>query len=212
MLTTWFLSHFRQELAVFDNKQPPSPKYRCGKLAATHQHRRLMNTKLKPLTIADWDAMPHGDGNRYEIIEGELFVSTSPGLTHQNVSDNLVFQLRLVLSEYSGVIPDIVYFSNESRQRVISGERLMSAPDLVIEILSKGTANTRRDRVVKRQLYAKHGVPEYWIIDRQRRAIEVYRLEETLLQPAATFEYDDNLSTPVLPGFSCAVSEIFKPI
>ena len=187
-----------------------------------------MNTKLKPLTIADWDAMPHGDGNRYEIIEGELFVSTSPGLTHQNVSDNLVVLLRnflklnaigvavstpgLVLSEYSGVIPDIVYFGNESRQRVISGERLMSAPDLVIEILSKGTANTRRDRVVKRQLYAKHGVPEYWIIDFQRRAIEVYRLEGTLLQPAATFEYDDNLSTPVLPGFSCAVSEIFKPI
>src|SRR5215212_7006914 len=168
-----------------------------------------MNTKLKPLTIADWDAMPHGDGNRYEIIEGELFVSTSPGLTHQNVSDNLVVLLRnflklnaigvavsrpgLVLSEYSGVIPDIVYFSNESRQRVVSGERLASAPDLVIEILSKGAENTRRDRIVKRQLYAKHGVPEYWILDCQRCVVEVYRLEGTLLQPTATFEYKDEL-------------------
>jgi Uma2 family endonuclease len=187
-----------------------------------------MNTKLKPLTIADWDAMPADDGNRYEIIEGELFVSTSPGITHQNVSDNLVVLLRnflklnriggaistpgLVLSEFSGVIPDLVYFSNESRDRVISGERLTSAPDLVIEILSKGAANTRRDRIVKRQLYAKHRVPEYWIIDCQRQAIEVYRLEGALLQPAATFEYTDELSTIALPGFSCAVSEIFEPI
>jgi Uma2 family endonuclease len=187
-----------------------------------------MNTKLRPLTITDWDAMPHGDGNRYEIIEGELFVSTSPGLTHQNVSDNLVVLLRnflkvnrigvavstpaLVLSEFSGVIPDIVYFSNESRERVIAGERLISAPDLVIEILSKGAENTRRDRIVKRQLYAKHGVPEYWIIDCQRRTIEVYRLDGTLLQLGSTFEYEDKISTVKLPGFSCAVKEIFEPI
>ena len=187
-----------------------------------------MNTQLRPLTITDWDAMPVEDGNRYEIIEGELFVSTSPGLTHQNVSDNLVVLLRdflklnrigvaistpgLVLSEFSGVIPDLVYFSNENRERVISGERLTSAPDLVIEILSKGAENTRRDRIVKRQLYAKHGVPEYWIIDCQRRVIEVYRLDGTLLQLASTFEYDDQISTVALPGFSCAVSEIFEPL
>ena len=49
-----------------------------------------MITKLKPLTIADWEAMPHGDGNRYEIIEGELFVSSSPGLTHELVLINLI--------------------------------------------------------------------------------------------------------------------------
>jgi Uma2 family endonuclease len=187
-----------------------------------------MTTRLQPLTIADWEAMPHGDGNRYEIIEGELFVSRSPGLTHQIVSDNLVVLLRnflklhpigvavsapgLVLSQYSGVIPDIVYFSNESRERVVSGERLMSAPDLVIEILSKGAENTRRDRVVKRQLYAKHGVPEYWIIDCHRCVVEVYRLDETLLPPAKTFEYSDELSSVALPGFSCAVSEIFEHI
>jgi Uma2 family endonuclease len=187
-----------------------------------------MNTRVQPLTIADWDAMPYRDGNRYEIIEGELFVSTSPGLTHQKVSDNLVVLLRnflklnpigvavstpgLVLSEFSGVIPDIVYFSDESRERVISGERLTSAPDLVVEILSKGAANTRRDRIVKRQLYAKHGVPEYWIIDYQHRVIEVYRLDGTLLQLASTFEYGDEISTVALPGFSCAVSEIFEPL
>jgi Uma2 family endonuclease len=106
-----------------------------------------MTTKLKTLTIDDWDAMPHGDGNRYEIIEGELFVSCSPGLTHQIVSDNLITLIRtflklnrigtavstpgLVLGENSGVIPDLVYFSNESQQRVRFGERLRGAPDLL---------------------------------------------------------------------------------
>lgn len=105
-----------------------------------------MTTRVEPrLTIADWDAMPYDECNRYEIIEGELFVSCSPGLTHQIVTDNLVVLLRnflklnqigvavstpgLVLSQYSGVIPDLVYFSNESRDRVIDGERLRSAPD-----------------------------------------------------------------------------------
>ena len=187
-----------------------------------------MTTKAELHTIADWDAMPYGDGNRYEIIEGELFVSCSPGLTHQIVSDNLVVLLRnflklnpigiavstpgLVLGEYSGVIPDIVYFSNVTRQRVVSGERLTSAPDLVIEILSKGAENTRRDRVVKRRLYAKHRVPEYWIIDCARHAIELYRLEGESLEPAITFEADDEFSTNALPGFSCRVSEIFEHI
>ena len=187
-----------------------------------------MTTKPRTLTIADWEAMPYGDGNRYELIEGELFVSRSPGLTHQIVSDNLITLLRiflklnrigtavstpgLILSEYSGVIPDLVYFSNESRQRVVSGERLTSAPDLVIEILSKGAENTRRDRVVKRQLYAKHHVPEYWIIDCHRRAIEIYRLEGRSLVLVTTFQNNHEVSTNTLPGFSCSVSEIFEHI
>ena len=186
-----------------------------------------MITKLRrTLTIDDWDAMPAEDGNRYEIIEGELFVSCSPGLTHQIVSDNLITLLRnflkvnrigtavstpgLVLSQYSGVIPDLVYFSNESRERVRSGERLRSAPDVVIEILSKGVENTRRDRIIKRQLYATHGVPEYWIIDCQRRAVEIYRLDGHSLELATVIEGDDEFTTNSLPGFACAVSDIFE--
>lgn len=184
-----------------------------------------MTSKAQLLTIADWDALPHGNGNRYEIIEGDLFVSRSPGIPHQIVSDNLLVLLRnflklnrigtaisvpgVILGENSGVIPDLVYFSNESQQRVRSGDRLRSAPDLVVEILSKGAENTRRDRVVKRQLYAKHGVPEYWIIDCQNRAIEVYRLHGRSLEPGKIFGNGDELSTSSLPGFACGVSEIF---
>src|SRR6476646_3424441 len=99
-----------------------------------------MNTKLKTLTIEDWEALPHGDGNRYEIIEGELFVSCSPGLPHQRVVMNLItlfvlFREKnpigevlttpgLILSRYSGVIPDLVFLLNETSDTIITGDRL----------------------------------------------------------------------------------------
>jgi Uma2 family endonuclease len=176
------------------------------------------------MTIADLEAMPD-DGNRYEIIEGELFVSCAPGLTHQIVSDNIVYLIRsylksnpvgtvvstigLILTEYSGVIPDIVFFTHENYERVVSGERLTSAPDLVIEILSAGSENLRRDRVAKRRLYGKHGVPEYWMVDRDQQGVEIYRLQGESLELASTLQGNDQISTPVLPGFSCAASQIF---
>lgn len=95
------------------------------------------------LTIADPEALPE-DGNRYELIEGELFASCAGGLAHQIGSDNIVSVLKsylkkfrigtvvstpgLILDKYSGVIPDIVFFRNENYERVVTGERLTRAP------------------------------------------------------------------------------------
>src|SRR5215510_10998430 len=174
-----------------------------------------MTTRIgPPMTIADLEALPE-DGNRYEIIEGELFVSRAPGLTHQIVSDNIIYLIRsylerhpvgivvstigLILTEYSGVIPDIVFFTHANAKRIVSGERLINAPDLVIEILSAGSENLRRDRVAKRQLYGKHGVLEYWLIDPTRQTVEVYSLHGESLDLASTLQREDELSTPVLP-------------
>jgi len=185
-----------------------------------------MITKLKPLTIADWDAMPHGDGNRYEIIEGELFVSTSPGLTHQMVLTNLIVLIGhflkanpvgtivagvgVILSNFSGVIPDFVFFSHEQRETIVKDDRLHGPPALVVEILSPGSTNIRRDRVIKLQLYAKHGVPEYWIIDPRIMTLERYVDQGSSLILLETLRYEDSLSTTALPGFSCQMSEIFS--
>jgi Uma2 family endonuclease len=187
-----------------------------------------MITKPRPLTIADWDAMPYGDGKRYEIIEGELFVSCSPGLTHQRVTANLitlfVIFLRdnpigeyvptpgLIFSEYSGVIPDLVVFLNQTSDAIITGERLTGSPDLVIEVLSPGPANIRRDRMVKLQLYSKHGVPEYWIVDPGSLAVEQYLSDGSSLKLMQTLQNDDVLSSSAIPGFSCLITEIFKRI
>ena len=184
-----------------------------------------MTTQVEPLlTVADLDLMPD-DGNRYEIIEGELFVSRAPSLTHQIIVKNIVTDFQnhinrnplglvvpgpgVIFSEYSGVIPDVIFISNERRGEIAAGERVMGAPDLVIEIVSPGTENERRDRVVKRQLYGKHGVREYWIVYPESRAIEVYAYDGQVLNLANTFAETDELTSAVLRGYRVQVGKLF---
>jgi Uma2 family endonuclease len=185
-----------------------------------------MITNLRPLTIDDWDAMPFEDGYRYEIIEGELFVSCSPGLTHQVVLGNLIFLFQkfleisrigvavmnpgLILSNYSGVIPDLVFFLNDQRDTIVTNDRLTGPPALVVEIVSPGSSNSRRDRLAKLQLYGKHGVPEYWIIDPKNSTLERYVNQGSSLILQETLGEEGTLTTPALPGFSCRVSDIFS--
>jgi len=187
-----------------------------------------MNTKLKILTVADWEAMPHANGNRYEIIEGELFVSRSPGLTHERVLWKLILlignfletspvgegvaNVGVILSDISAVIPDLIVFLNEQVDKIIADDRVKGPPALVIEILSPGPANIQRDRLTKLHLYDKHGVPEYWIVDPPNLTLERYVRRGTSLVLLETLENDDILSTTTLPGFFCKVSEIFRPV
>src|SRR5256885_10286167 len=144
------------------------------------------------LTNKDLECLPD-DGNRYELIEGELYVSTAPDLIHQrtlgrlfrafgsyldsNPVGEIVLGPGVILSDYDGVIPDLVYLSNERRDEIATGARIFGAPNLVVEILSPGVQNMERDRKIKLKLYARFGVEEYWIADTRERAIEVYRRE-----------------------------------
>jgi Uma2 family endonuclease len=185
-----------------------------------------MVAKIEPLmTVDDLDAMPE-DGNRYEVIEGELFVSCAPGLPHQLVITNIigcflnylaqnpigriVTTPGLILSKYSGVIPDLVFYSHARGQEIIANDRLNGAPEIVIEILSPGRENISRDRIAKRQLYAKHGVSEYWIVDSGNRSVEVYRLANQSLELAASLGIDEEVTSPSLPGFACPLLKIFE--
>jgi Uma2 family endonuclease len=184
-----------------------------------------MTTRIEPVvTVDDLDLMPD-DGNRYEVIEGELFVSRAPGLTHQIIVSNLIGSFRtylvqnpvgivvpgpgVIFSEISGVIPDVVFISNGRRGEIASTERVTGAPDLVVEIVSPGAENERRDRVVKRQLYSKYGVKEYWIVYPQTRAIEIYFDGGQGLGLIATLYEQDEITSSTLPGFQCKVESIF---
>ena len=184
-----------------------------------------MSAKIEPLvTIADLDALPD-DGNRYELFEGEIFVSRAPSLSHQRVLGNIYTVVRSYLdqnaigeilltpgvtfNDFNGAIPDAVFISHQRRREIISGERVTGAPELVIEVLSPGTENERRDRVMKRQVYGKHGVKEYWIADPQNRSLEVYRLKRHTLTLVKTFMDADEITTSVLPGFRCRANQIF---
>jgi Uma2 family endonuclease len=79
-----------------------------------------------------------------------------------------------------------------------------------MEVLSPGSANARRDREVKRTLYSRRGVMEYWIVDWQTRQVEVYRRQEAALHLAATLYVTDTLTSPLLPGFACPVATLFE--
>jgi len=185
-----------------------------------------MAAKIEPLlTVADLDACPD-DNNHYELIEGELFVSRAPGIPHQRVLVNLLvrFQLYLegnpigilvpgtgtVFSDYNAVIPDLVFIRNERWSKVTSEQRVTGAPDIVVEIVSPGTENHRRDLQVKRQLYGKYGVQEYWIVDPKKSSVLIFRLITETLEKAATLTGSDELTSPILPGFRLKLGAIFN--
>jgi Uma2 family endonuclease len=185
-----------------------------------------MAARIEPLlTIVDLDACPE-DNNRYELIGGELFVSRAPGISHQRVVLNLEISLSryladhpigilvpgagAIFSDYDAVIPDLAFVRNERWDQVVTGEKFTGPLDLVIEVVSPGAENRRRDLLVKRQLYGKYGVAEYWVVDSENRLIEVYRLHDDRLASAATFRNGDEITTALLPDLRLAVSAIFN--
>ncbi len=184
-----------------------------------------MAARIEPLlTVADLDACPD-DSNRYELIGGELFVSRAPGISHQRVVLNLELSLSrylgdnpigilvpgagAIFSDYDAVIPDLAFVRNERWDQVVTGEKFTGALDIVIEVVSPGAENRRRDLLVKRQLYGKYGVLEYWVVDSENRLVEVYRLQEDRLASVATLRNSDEITTPLLPEFRLSVNTIF---
>jgi Uma2 family endonuclease len=184
-------------------------------------------------TVDDLATFPD-DGNRYEVIEGELHVSAAPHFDHQLVVDTLVRALwnwdpdgqhgvavsgtGLIFSPVSGVVPDAVWVAANQYETVLvdplTGERdgkLHAAPVLVIEVVSPGATNARRDRETKRTLYSRYGVREYWIVDPASRTIAVWRRGEAAqLELAATLLTEDTLTSPHLPGFGLSVARVFR--
>ena len=145
--------------------------------------------KRSGLTYADYLQLPD-DGQRYEIIEGELYVSPAPNTKHQRVSNRLSFVLTghtldrdlgevftaptdLRLDDPSTVQPDILYVSWE-RHGIITRQNTQGAPDLVVEIISP--SSTQMDLEIKRDLYAKHGVPNYWVAHPEQEWLRAYIL------------------------------------
>jgi Uma2 family endonuclease len=182
-------------------------------------------SKIEPLvSVTDLESLPD-DGNHFELIEGELFVSRAPSLKHQIVVKNFIGEIDthlktnptgtvlpgpgVVFSEWSGVIPDVAYASAERWASIASAQGFTAAPDLVTEVLSPGKANEDRDRVAKRQLYGKYQVTEYWIADPEQRTVEIYRLGASGLEPHETLGVGDTPASPLLPGLAIPLAAIF---
>ncbi len=176
-------------------------------------------------TISDLEGLPE-NGNRYEIIDGELFVTRAPHLDHQDSAGALYAELRawslesglgkpffapgVIFSAEDAVIPDLIWISHECKSRLMDDAgHLTGSPELVVEVLSKTEKDQKRDRETKLKLYSAQGVLEYWIVDREAKAIAIYRREEGVLKQALMFFASDILTSPLLPGFSCAIAGLF---
>jgi Uma2 family endonuclease len=170
----------------------------------------------------DWLQTPD-DGRRYEILGGEFFVSPPPNLLHQRISKNLFLKLSqhleataageafyapvgVKLSEENVVEPDLVVVLEENRHR-IGTQAIEGPPDLVVEILSPGTAG--RDLGPKRALFERGGVPEYWIVDPEAATVEVLGLAGGAYRRIGLFGHGEHLRSRRLVGLEIAVEAVF---
>ena len=164
------------------------------------------------LTYRDYEALP-ADGRRYELHEGELVVTAAPGVPHQRLVGRLFTLLRqpveanglgevfvspvdCILSDTTVVEPDLVYVES-ARSSLVSVRGIEGPPTLVVEILSRSTMQI--DRGAKLQLYARHEIPHYWIVDPDERRIEAYALTEGAFRMVAHLAGADR---GFLPPFS----------
>lgn len=181
--------------------------------------------KLK--TTKDLLAIPDENFKVYELLDGEIFVSEHPSLKHQEIVGNLIFKFEnyvsvnsvgkfwlrpgVIFDEYNSAIPDLAYIAKERIDKIASGIHIVGAPDLIIEIMSPGSENVRRDQVVKRQTYARFGVKEYWIVEPIAEVIEITRLQqENVLASIGIFRNADEIVSPLLPDLSFTVKDIFR--
>lgn len=175
------------------------------------------------LTWNDWLELPDRDGCDYEILGGELYMSLSPSMRHQRVCRNLMFLVETYLrrtghgelfpdatavrlSPRDVVLPDLLVVL-AGHEGIIEEKCIAGAPDLVVEILSPGTA--RRDLGVKRSLYEHSGVAEYWIVDPIGEKAQVYVLVEGAHRCHGSFSRDEHLRSAILPDLEIPLAEIF---
>jgi Uma2 family endonuclease len=178
-----------------------------------------------PYTYEDYRALPEDMSRRYELLHGELYMVPVPTTRHQRISRRLQSALNdhiranglgelfyapvdVILGEgreREVAQPDILFIT-QARREIIKLHGVEGAPDLVVEILSEGTAE--RDRGYKRTLYARSGVSEYWIVDPDARTLEVYVKSGEGLAGPTIFPADAALTTPLLPALAIPLADI----
>ena len=177
------------------------------------------------LTYDDFVRLPD-DGQRHELIDGEHYVTPSPNESHQRTSGNLHYAIRswleahpigrvyyapfdVVFSDFDVVEPDLLYVSRERAAVALTPQHVRGVPELVVEIASKGTR--KRDETVKRRLYERSGVTEYWVVDPANEVVRVYsRTAAGFARPVEhSREAGDVLTTPLLPGFELPLTVVF---
>ena len=177
------------------------------------------------LTYDDFLLFPD-DGKRHELIDGEHYVTPSPNIRHQAILGNLYFLIRswleqhpvgrafmapldVVISNFDVVEPDLLFVSRERAPDILTVKHVTGAPDIVVEIGSPATR--KRDETIKRRLYERSGVAEYWVIDPDLEVVRVYRNQDGRFGRPVELraESGDVLATPHLEGLEIELTRIF---
>lgn len=181
-------------------------------------------TEEQPWTYERYLELPD-DGNRYEVIEGKLYVSPSPTTIHQILSKRLLFELYrlelagegfvfaapmdLKMEGASPVQPDLMYFKNDQKGQV-KKKFLTGAPFLIVEIQSPSTAS--RDRVIKLRNYAKNKVAHYWLLDPEAATLEMLRLDGDGYRVDTVLGAEDRHCPPGLAGVEIDMAKLFADL
>lgn len=181
----------------------------------------VVEKETKKYTYEDYCKI--SDEKRYELIDGELLMTPSQITNHQRISRRLEFILEKFITENklgelfyapydvyfdnaNVVQPDILFISKD-RLHIIGEKNVQGAPDLVIEIISENSAY--RDMVLKKKLYAKFGVKEYWIVIPEGEEIEIYTLKDNIYQLYKAYCKDGTLESSMLKGLKIGLMDIF---
>jgi Uma2 family endonuclease len=169
-----------------------------------------------------WDTPE--DGNRYEVIDGNLYVTPPPVPEHQGALGELygylwaylkerpigrVFfaPIGVVLDDRNGVQPDLVYLSHE-RMQLVGDRAIEGAPDLVVEALSPSTRS--RDLGIKKRRYEAAGVSAYWIVDPVQRTLEAFELKDGKYGEAEVYDVNSIFRPALFPGLEIAINDLFR--
>jgi Uma2 family endonuclease len=176
----------------------------------------------RPITVEDYQHLP-SDGRQYQVVEGELYVAPAPNRFHQSVLGNFYRILAnflvknpcgkiflapfdVYLDDINVVQPDLCVFLAERFGR-LSDRGAEGSPDLVVEILSPQTG--KLDVGAKKELYARSGVTEMWIVDPKKRTVQVFFLQESTSRPVATYSGVEQFGTRLLPRLRIACAAVF---
>ncbi len=174
-------------------------------------------------TYRDYINLEQSEVRRYELIDGEICVVPSPTPKHQQVVLNIASILRefvisrdigrvsvapldVVLSDEDVLQPDIIFIARE-RLGIVGEQNIQGAPDLVIEVLSPGTAD--RDRTIKRARYARFGVREYWLVEPISKTVEVLKASQEGFETVRVYPEGTHVESPVLPDLRLDVNNVF---
>lgn len=182
-------------------------------------------TKIK-WTSADLELLPE-NSDRYEIIDGELYMTRAPHWKHQTAiaritkvfvswSDQTklgktIINPGIIFTDNDNVIPDLIWISNQRLESSVDESgHFTNAPELIVEVLSQKPKDIKRDKETKLKLYSNRGVREYWVVDWQLKEVEIYRRSEGKLTLITTLINDDIITSELFHNFSCKVSYFFE--